>query len=261
MTDASLPVSSARVRRRALGHLVGAEARMVIRDSAGLVIPLGLPLLLMVMNGLGADDAPMADLGGMSAFDAFMVPLTVTMIVALIGVVNMPSFLAAYRTTGVLRRLAVTPTPPAMMLAAQALVSLVQLLLGVGLALGVARLAFGAAVPRHLGVAVGVVLVTIAAMYAVGMVVAAIAPTPNASVGIGLSAFFLMLATGGGFVPREDLPDVIARIGELLPFGAGLEALMAAWAGRTPAGLHLTALVATTVVAGTLAARWFRWDR
>ncbi len=261
MSTLSLPRPAAPPRSRVLRHLVTAESRMVVRDSAGLVVPLGLPLLIMVMNGLSADDLPVPELAGMTGFSAVVVPLTVTMVLAIIGVVNMPSFLATYRTTGVLRRLAVTPTPPSLLLVAQALVSFVQLAIGVVGAVTIAVVAFGADLPRRPLVALGVVLLTTAAMYAVGAVVAAIAPTPNASVATGLTAFFAMIATGGGFGGRENLPEAVARVGEALPFGAGVEALTAAWTGGAPRIGHLLALAGCTLVAGAVAARTFRWDR
>lgn len=232
---------------------------MVARDTAGLVIPLGLPLLIMVMNGLGAADEPITGFGGLTAMDAVITPLTLVMIVAVIGMVNMPSFLAMYRTTGVLRRLAVTPAPPAMVLAAQMVVSLAQLVLGVALALGVARVAFGSA-PRHLATAGLVLVLTTAAMYAVGLLIAAVAPTTNSAVAMGLIAFFATMAAGGGFGPSENLPDVVARVGELLPFGAAFEALRAAWIGQSPTALHLVALAVTAVGGGVLATKLFRWD-
>src|SRR5690606_15538093 len=120
-------------------------------------------------------------------------------VIAMIGVVNMPSFLAVYRTSGVLRRLSVTPVHPAMVLVAQVITSVVQTAIGVALALTVGRLAFGLHAPRNLWAAIGVFVLAAAAMYALGMLVAAIAPTANASVAIGLATFFAMGAVGGMF--------------------------------------------------------------
>src|SRR5690606_8904485 len=37
---------------RAWTALIGAETRSVVRDTAGLLIPLGMPLLILVMNGV-----------------------------------------------------------------------------------------------------------------------------------------------------------------------------------------------------------------
>ncbi|TDE36815.1 ABC transporter permease [Actinomadura sp. 6K520] len=245
---------------RAWAMLTWTEAKLVARDTAGLVIPLGLPMLIMVMYGLGSDGAGTERFRGLPALDAFVVPMAMVMVVALIGLVNMPAVLATYRRTGVLRRLAVTPAHPLMVLAAQVLASLAQVLAGVVGALLVARLAFDVSMPRGAFPAVGVFCLVTAAMYALGMLVAAIAPSANAAVAIGLVGFFLTMAVGGGFGPRDNLPDPVATFGEYLPYGAGVEALSDAWTGVSPDLAHLGALAATAVLAGAVAAKVFRWD-
>ncbi|PRX46734.1 ABC-2 type transport system permease protein [Prauserella shujinwangii] len=245
---------------RAWVLLILTEGKLVARDTAGLVIPLGLPMLIMVMNGLGSDRAPVPEFGGLPPLDAYVVPLTIAMVVALVGVVNMPSFLAAYRKTGVLRRLSVTPAHPAMVLVAQVVVSFVQSVSGVILALVVARLAFDVTAPRSALAAVGVFLLIAAAMYSVGMLVAAISPTVNSSVAIGLVVFFAFFALGGGFGGRENLPDWLATAGAYLPFGAGMDALGACWTGTGPHGGQIVALTVTAVLAGVASARLFRWS-
>ncbi|QNG20265.1 ABC transporter permease [Rhodococcus triatomae] len=245
---------------KAWAALTLAETKMVVRDTAGLVIPLGLPLLILVMNGMGAGSDEVDGTSGMTVLDLYVMPLVLVMVVATIGVVNMPSFLSYYRKTGVLRRLAVTPANPAMVLVAQVLTSIAQTAIGVGLAVVVAMTVFDANLPRSPFVALGVFALTAAAMYAIGMTVAAIAPSGNASIAIGLVTFFAMGAVGGLFGPAGNLPDPLARVGEVLPFGAAVQALGDAWAGDTPEAGHLASLVTTVVVGALLSARFFRWD-
>jgi len=241
-------------------HMVLNEARMVIRDTAGLVVPIGIPMLIMVMNGLGASGEPVPELGGLSPMSAIMMPLTLAMVIALVSVVNMPSFLATYRKTRILRRLAVTPAHPTMVLLAQMIVSLVQVVLGGGLAVLIAVLAFDISAPRNLAAAIGIGALAIASLYAVGMLVAALSPTVNSAVAIGLVAFFAMMALGGGFGPMVDLPDVLSTIGVWLPYGAAVEALGAAWIGQSIETAHLVAMGAWAVIGGGLAAKLFRWQ-
>lgn len=246
---------------RAWGQLVVAEMRMVARDTSGLVVPLGLPLLILVMSGMGAAGQEIPGLGGLTALEAYVVPLAMVIVIAMIGVVNMPSFLAMYRQAGILRRLAATPAHPLMVLGAQVVTSVIQTVVGIGLALTVGAAAFDLQAPRQVAAAVGLVVLVAAAMYALGMVVAALAPTTNASVALGLVLFFAMGATGGLFGGMDTLPEPMARIGEVLPFGAGVLALQAAWTGTGVGLLHLGSLVVTTVVAAAVATATFRWDR
>ncbi len=243
---------------RSMLIMVLSEAKMVVRDSAGLIVPLGLPLLILLTSALAAGDEVIVN--GRTALDLFVMPLVLIMVIATIGMINMPSFLAYYRRSGILRRLAVTPASPAMVLVAQAIVSIAQALLGMGLAIAVAAVFFGLNPPLHLWVAVGVVALVIVAFYGIGMIVAAVAPTPNSSVAIGLVVFFAFGALGGMFGGRQLLPEPLAEIGGWLPFGAAVDALGAAWAGASVDPVSLLSLGVTIVVSGLIAGLFFRWE-
>lgn len=238
--------------------LTKCEARVVVRDTAGLVVPLALPMLVLVMNASAAAGQEVG--GGRSALDVHVLPLVFAIVLASIGVINMPSFLAYYRRSGILRRLAVTPVSPMLVLVAQLLVSLAQALIGIGLAFGVALLAFGARPPAAPGAAVLAVVLSILALYAVGMVVASVAPTPNSAVAIGLIAFFVLGAVGGMFGGTGTLPDAVERVGSWLPFGATVDALSHAWSGAPLPGTTIAALLVATAAGITVATVYFRWD-
>lgn len=243
---------------RAWIRLCVCEAKMTARDTAGLVVPFALPILILVMSASGASSAIV--FAGRTALDLVVLPLVCVMISTMIGVLNMPSFLASYRRSGVLKRLATTPLSPFMVLAAQVVVSFVQAALGIGIAYVVAVTVFGANPPHRIAAAVGVLLATMLAMYAIGMVVAAVAPTPNSAVAIGLVGFLGLGALGGMFGPRDALPDWVARIGDALPFGAGVDALGAAWAGQPIDAANLLSLTVTIVVGAAVSALFFRWE-
>lgn len=243
---------------RAWTALIGAETRSVVRDTAGLLIPLGMPLLILVMNGVSQRGG--GEINGVSIFEVYVVPLVLTIVVATIGVINMPSFLAAYRRYKILRRLAVTPAHPAMILVAQVVVSIMQTLLGVVIGLTVAMLAFDVGLPERPWTALGVFTLAAFTMYAIGMFVAAVAPTANAALAIGLTLFFALGATGGMFGPTDGMPAPLAAVGEALPFGAAVQALGGAWAGFDQEPAHLIAMAAAIVVSGAVAVKWFRWD-
>ncbi|MDZ7932443.1 MAG: ABC transporter permease [Rhodococcus sp. (in: high G+C Gram-positive bacteria)] len=244
---------------RATGALVGAEMRMVTRDTAGLIVPIALPVLVLVMNGSGTS-AEIVGPGAITAFDRFVLPLALTMIIAVIGIVNMPSFLALYRKSGVLKRLSTTPIRPAQVLAAQVITSAVQATLGIGIALSTGALLFGITPPHNPILVAAIVVLGAAAMYSLGIVVAAVAPTANSAVAIGLTLFLVLGATGGLFGPVADLPEPVAAVGEVLPFGATVTALGSAWAG-TPVDIGGPIGLVVAVIAGTACAiRLFRWS-
>lgn len=234
------------------------EAKMTARDTAGLVVPFGLPILILLTSASGAGTEIVAN--GRSVLDLYVLPLVFVMVATLIGVTNMPSFLATYRRTGVLRRLATTPLSPLAVLGAQVAVSFAQAILGIALAYGVAAAFFGARPPVHPWAALGALLLTMLAMYGVGMVVASVSPTPNAAVALGIIGFLGLGALGGMFGSRDSLPGWLAAVGEALPFGAGVEALSAAWAGAAVDPAHLISLGVSAVLGASIAALFFRWE-
>jgi len=258
-TASDLPPAT-RPGANAWAQMILAEMRMVIRDTAGLILPIGMPSLLMIMMGQGSANEPVDDLGGMTVLEWYLVPTTLVMVMTLVGVVNMPSFLAAYRKYGVLRRLGVTPAHPLMILVAQVITSVIQTAIGIGLALVLADVVFGLQGPRELVMTIAMVVLVAAAMYAVGMFIAAVSPTANAAIAFGLVGFFAFGATGGMFGPTENLPTSVQQIGELLPYGAGMQAIQDAWTGMGVEGTHLLALGVAIVVSVAGSAIWFRWD-
>ncbi len=147
-----------------------------------------------------------------------------------------------------------------MVMAAQLVVGLIQVMVGVSAAFGVAVLFFDAGFPVDVFTAVMVLSACCVAMYALGMIVASVAPTPNAAAAIGLIAFFAMAALGGMFGPMENLPEQVAAIGSWLPFGAAVEAFQSAWIGETVRWENWASLGATTVLGVGVASAFFRWD-
>lgn len=263
MSDTITTSPRHRLRITAWAMLTWTEAKLVSRDIAGVIIPIGLPLLILLMQGamggVGVDSTDTEQFNGFQAMDAYFVPLALLMVVALIGLVNMPATLTTYRKNGVLRRLSVTPAHPIMVLCAQVVVSLFQTFVGVAIALGTAWLVFDASPPENLLGAILIFLLACGALYSLGMVLAAVAPTANSVFAIGLVLFFGNLALGGGFGPRENLPEWLSPIGEYLPYGAAIDALSATWIGATPETLHIGVLIAYIVVAGAASAKFFRW--
>ena len=243
-------------------RMMQAESRMVTRTPVGMLLPVGLPLLLLVMNGISrpGTSAEIPGHPGLTVLDVHVLPVVLTLVVGMIAVMNFPSFLATYRKTGVLRRLAVTPASPAMVLVSQVVVSFVQVIIGLAAAFAVGAVLFGVHAPTDVLMGVLVLLACAVAMYAVGMIVASISPSPNAASAIGLVAFFGMAALGGMFGPAENLPEPLAEIGSWLPFGAAVEAAQSAWLGDSIAWENWASLGITTALGIAIAAALFRWE-
>ena len=247
------------VGARSLGALVIAEARMISRDYANMLLPLGLPVLVLITSASLAGSEPIPGTG-FTALELFVLPIVGAMVLAYIGLVNMPSFLAHYRKDGVLRRLGVTPVSPSLVLIAQVVVSAAQAVVGIAIALGVAVFAFNAAAPAAPFTLIAVFLLSMAAMSSMGMVIAALAPSTNAAIAIGVLSFLTLGALGGMFGGRQVLPEALQNVSQFLPFGAAADVMGAAWAGIDVPIAGVVSLVAAVILSSAAAVLWFRWE-
>jgi ABC-2 type transport system permease protein len=238
--------------------LVQIEARLFWRDPMSFAIGLLLPAVILI--GLGAIPMlrePSEEFDGVRFIDYFA-PSMIVMAVGTIGLTNLPVVLATYRERGVLRRMRATPVHPTKLLAAQMVVNLAAALVAALLVIVAGKLAYDVPFPQHvLGFTIAFVL-GMAAALALGMLVAAVAPTSRAATGLSTVLFMSAMFFGGVYLPRFMLPDGLARVGEYVP--PGVQSLLDSWNGTAPAVVPLLAMAATAVAAGAVAARIFKWE-
>jgi ABC-2 type transport system permease protein len=244
-----------------LTKLTATEAKVFLRDPGAPALVVGIPLALLLVFGLipGAND-PDPEYGGYSALAAVIAPMAITILLAMLALTLFPTALGTYREKGLLKRLSASPVPPSLLLAAQLLVNLAAVVVVVLLVVGVGRLALGVTLPGNpAGFLLSTVLGTLA-LFSVGLLVAALAPTGRAASGIGTALFFPMLALGGVWVPKEQLPPFLQHVADVLPLGATLGALRATWTGNAPELLQLGAMAVVALACTTIAVRVFRWE-
>jgi ABC-2 type transport system permease protein len=242
----------------ALGKITVVESKLFLREAGVAFGAIALPaVLLLVLGAIPALRTPDEKFGGLRFIDGF-VPSLVVVTLAFLGLNRLPATVASYREKGVLRRLSVTPVHPAMLLVAQLLINLVAAMLGVCLLVAVGTLVFGIDLPHDpLGFAAAFLLGA-SSLFALGMVVAARAPTARAAGGVATVLFALIMFLGGVYLPRFMLPEVVVRIGDYTP--PGVQALQDAWTGTAPQPLHLVIMAGITLIAGAVAAKSFRWE-
>jgi ABC-2 type transport system permease protein len=258
-SDPTAPLPG-RARRAAFGKIVLNEARLTWRRPVGLIGGIGLPVVLLIIFGaLPSFKQQLAAFGGQTIFDAY-VPILATFGVAMLALLGLPLPLVTYRELGVLRRLSTTPVPPAWVLAAQAVVQGCVAVAGVVTVIVVAIVAFGAPAPASLA---GLALsgaVTIAGLFSIGLLLAAVARTSTAANVIGRVTFFPLMFFAGLWLPRELMPHVLLDISNYTPLGAAVQAMQASMQTGFPPVAPLLVLAGYAVVFGYLARRFFRWE-
>lgn len=170
---------------RAVTALARTETTLFLRDPLNVLIGVLMPTAILV--GLGSVPAlrePSEMFGGLRFVDYFAPPLR-----------------------------------PWAVLLVQLLVNVVTVAVATGLMVAVSVLGLGVPFPRHpLGLVATFVAGT-SAVFAIGLVIAALVPRAKLANGIGTIGFMVLLFFGGVYLPKFLLPDVVVRIGEFVPPG------------------------------------------
>ncbi|MBB5954281.1 ABC-2 type transport system permease protein [Saccharothrix tamanrassetensis] len=241
-----------------MNKIVMTEWKLFLREPSMVVFAIFFPtVLLLVLGAIPALRTPDPAFGGLRFIDAYVSTLVVIAL-AFLGLNKLPATVATYREKGVLRRLSTTPVHPGRLLVAQVVVNLIAGVLSIGLLMVVCTLVFGIDLPHNPFGFFAACLLGMLSLSALGLLVAAWAPTARSAGGWATVVFMLVMFFGGAYLPRFLMPDLLVRIGEHLPPGVG--ALQDAWLGTAPSPVHLAVLAVTSVVAGTVAARSFRWE-
>jgi ABC-2 type transport system permease protein len=236
------------------------EMKLFLREPFSVFFAVLFPTLLVLILGcIPSFREPSKDLGGLRIVDLY-VPISIALSLALLALTALPSYLGTYREKGILRRLAVTPVSPARLLLAQMLTNLIMAMVAVTLLLVVSRIVFDVVLPRQIVGYVTAFLLAAAALFAIGLLVAALAPSGRAAPSIGMILYFPIMFFAGLWIPREAMPIALRHISDFTPLGAGVQALQDAASGSWPQPLQLAVLVAYVIVFGVAAARLFRWE-
>jgi ABC-2 type transport system permease protein len=216
-------------------------------------------VLMIIFGEIPSSHQVVSTLGGLTLFDTYL-PIIMVLGLTMLTLLGLPSPLVSYREIGVLRRLSTTPVPPSWLLAAQVVVQLGVALAGLLIVNVVSVTAFGAADPKSpAGLALSSLL-AIGGLFALGLLVAAVAPTSGSVNAIGRLALIPLLFFAGLWLPRALMPTVLQDIGNYTPLGAAVEAIQDSMQTGFPPARPLFVLVAYAVVFAVAARRFFRWE-
>ena len=237
------------------------EAKLFLRETAAALTVFALPVALVIGFGLipGFGKAQKTLSGQIGT--EYIAALGVAIVLAILGLTGAPMVIGQYRERGVLRRLGVTPVRPLTLLAADVAVWAASAIISVALVVAVARGAFHVPAPRATGWFVLSVVLGIASLLALGLLAAAVASTARAAAGIGWLLFFPNMFLAGVYLPTEEMGSTMRQIGNFTPLGSALHAVRDSWMGIDPRPEYLGIMAAWALVAGALAARFFRWDK
>ena len=251
---------------RGLRTMARIELRVWMRDAGAVFFGLLFPTVLLVGIGLlipGMRD-PIEDLAG-SPYDglsavALMLPALLAVALATPALNIIPATIATNREKGVLKRLSTTPMRPQGVFATSYLINLGATLVSAAIAYAVGLAVFGLAAPRNIGIVLIGFTLGLAAMFAVGTLIAARAQRGTTASAIGTTLYFPMLLMAGLWTPGPAMPELLATIARFTPLGASAQVMTAGWfTGELP-WLQVAVMVAWTALLVPVSVRIFRWS-
>jgi ABC-2 type transport system permease protein len=245
---------------KALSKLTLVETKLIVRDFVTVPMTLLLPIALLLAFGLPSFGREPDPVFGGRPVDTVLPSLAITVALAVLAFTVLPLYLATYRERGVLRRMSVTPVQPSALLTAHLIVNVTLALAALGLVLAVGVPVLDMAPPRHLPGFLAAYVVGLVALFALGLLIAAIASSARAATAWGMLLFFPSMFFAGVYLPKEFMPAALSRAGEFTPLGAFRQAVQEAWMGAMPEPALLATLTVTALAAGWGAARLFRWQ-
>ncbi len=237
----------------ALSRTSWIEMKLFRREPLTLVVTLALPVvLLVVLGGVFRNNPDPRVYRGVGAMN-FYVPAYIALVISSLGVVSLPTHLAAYRERGVLRRFRASSVPMWAVLGAQVVVMLLVGVVGSALLIIVAGPVYHIKTPQGVPLVILAFLLIVATFSAIGVFLASAFPTSRAAQGAGIMLWFVMLILGGAGPPPEVLPAAMRGVGDATPLRHAVLLIQDAWLGRGWNWTQTLILVAFTVGAILLA--------
>lgn len=249
-------IPTSRMTPKGFRALIVMHARLLAREPGTAVVVL-LPFLLLLIfaNIHSARFTPQKTLGGRTVLDVF-VPTFAALMPLMLALTVLPGRMAMLRENKTLRRFRVSPVPPAGMLTALVVVIVSLAAAGVVLVAALGVGVYGAAMPSGLGTVFVAFVLGSAAVLALGLLVAGVAPSQGTASGLGGPMMILNFFFSGLYYPVAEMPHWLQKTGEFIPFGA----VMDAWSGEGVLWQHLVVLSCYTLLAGAAAVKLFRWE-
>ena len=245
------------------GHfseLLKVEGRLALREPQGLVTGIAVPTGLLVVFGLIGFASP-GNVAG-TGYTVIQLYVPVLMVIAFIflGIGVLPNTIVRYREIGWLRRVSTTPTPPSRLLAAQVIVNLVLALASILIVIFGGELVFGASLDVGIPYFVLSIILSVAVIFSLGLVVAAVVPSQSLATGVCGGLAFLSLFLAGLWIPPATVGGLLATIMYYSPSGAAAEALLYSAFNSTPPYTAIVTMIGYTAIFTFVATRYFRWE-
>ncbi|HBM80749.1 MAG: ABC transporter permease [Clostridiales bacterium] len=218
------------------------------------------PMMLLLFGGIYGN-TPSDFYHGYGAVDV-LTPAYIGMILAVSGIMGLPLGLAEYRQRKVLKRYKATPIGTGTIMVPQLLVNGFMSIVGLLILIIIGKIVFNLHFLGNVFYFIVAFLLSMASVFSVGFLIAAVAPNNRAAMGIAYLVYFPMLFLSGATIPLQIMPKAVQVISKFLPLTYCVEILQGTWMGN-PLGdfsRQIIILLAIAAVCTGLSVKFFRWE-
>lgn len=235
------------------------ELKLFVREPLTVLFALVLPLLILfVMAGVFGNQVEVDIYRGVGAMN-YYVPAYIALVAASVGLISLPTHMAANRELGVLKRYQASSVPAWVVVGSQIAVTFVIALVSASVLVAVAVPVHDVVAPDSVGLVIAGFILTALAFSALGVLLGAILPSARAAQALGVMLWFLMLMVGGAGPPPEVLSGAMGTVGDFTPLKHAVRVLQDGWLRLDP-GASWTVVTAVAVASATAAIAFFRWE-
>ena len=245
-----------------LWKLTWLEIKIFLREPLGAFGSILFPVLVFVVVGRFVGGRPQPRGIVTAEFVRVGLPVLVSVLIALNGVLSLVTIISIYREGGILKRLRATPLRPQTILTAHVLVKLVLTAVTMALTMLAGKRYYPINMDVPLFGFTLALLISTRSILSIGFLIASLVPTARFAQPIGAAILYPMIALCGLFVPLQWFPPALQAVARLLPLTYAVSLLQGIWQGEAWSA-HIgdvTALVVVFVICTGLSAKVFRWE-
>lgn len=236
------------------------ELKLFLREPVTMIFTFGLPLIFLPVLGSVFGNIPDTHMYRGFGAMSFYTPAYVGLVIASIGLVQLPLHLSNYKERRILRRFRASSISALSMYCSQLLVSMFIALIGATAVTLMGVFFYEVQMPQvWLGV-IGAFVLSVLCFTAIGFLLGAIIPNARAAQGAGLILYLVMMLLGGAGPPREFLGTALRTIGDLTPLRHIVTLLQDPWLGFGWNNTEMLVVGAILIVTSLLSLRLFRWE-
>ena len=236
------------------------EQKLFFRSPDIFIFNLCMPVVTLIIIGLIAGSRMAGD-SGLTYLESSFVAIS-SVGICCSAFMSIPIVMVDYRDKKILKHFYCSPCSPVRLLLVDVLCSGVMAGLSAVFVAITACLFFGYRMSGNVLLYTGTWLLTLIAMFSIGLLVAAVCKTTK-SMNVATSLlYFPMLLFSGATIPYELFPKEMQLVAGYMPLGVGIRLMKSASAGVSVSamGSEILILVLIAVCCTVIAVKIFRWE-